>query len=124
NSEKLLSINGYNITIDGTTNLNNIIFDRETINGANKLDKLKKVILNKIVDLLETNESNLNIFSNFSTKNKIITIKTTIPNTLKKELSSNRLAFNSFLENELKGEYRHNLEEGKNKLKNFFKNIF
>ncbi|MGL5918674.1 MAG: hypothetical protein ACRCYM_05460 [Cetobacterium sp.] len=124
NSEQLLSISGYNITIDGTTNLNNIIFDRETINSANKLDKLKKVLLNKIVDLLETNESNLNIFSNFSTKNKIITIKTTIPNTLKKELSSNRLAFNSFLENELKGEYRHNLEEGKNKLKNFFKNIF
>ncbi|MGL4989465.1 MAG: hypothetical protein ACRC5F_09555, partial [Cetobacterium sp.] len=62
--------------------------------------------------------------SNFSTKNKIITVKTTIPNTLKKELSSNRLTFSSFLENELKGEYKNNLEEGKNKLKNFFKNIF
>ncbi|MGL4424882.1 MAG: hypothetical protein ACRCTC_01345 [Cetobacterium sp.] len=123
-SEQLLSINGNNIVIDGTTNLNNIIFDRETIEKSKKLDKFKKIIFNKIIDLVETSDSDLSVFSNFSTKNKIITVKTTIPNTLKKELSSNRLTFSSFLENELKGEYKNNLEEGKNKLKNFFKNIF
>ncbi|MGL4997521.1 MAG: hypothetical protein ACRC5W_02595 [Cetobacterium sp.] len=123
-SEQLLTINGTNINIDGTTNFNNIIFDKDFINKSNKLDHFKKVILNRLINLTQSQDYKLSISSNFSTVTDFVSIKTNLPAQIKRGLISERSTFISFLESELKTEYKNKIEDKKNKIKRFFKNIF
>ncbi|MGL5663354.1 MAG: hypothetical protein ACRCW8_06170, partial [Cetobacterium sp.] len=62
--------------------------------------------------------------NHFSNNTDIVTIKTSIPNEVKRTLINNRELFSVFLENQLKNKYENNLKEKKNRIKNFFKNIF
>ncbi|MGL5089224.1 MAG: hypothetical protein ACRC6Z_07255 [Cetobacterium sp.] len=123
-SEQLLTINGTNIYIDGTTNFNKIIFDKNFIDKSKKLDHLKKVILNRLINLTQSQDYKLSISSNFSTVTDFVSIKTNLPAQIKRGLISERSTFISFLESELKIEYKNTIEDKKNKIKNFFKKIF
>ncbi|MGL5278116.1 MAG: hypothetical protein ACRC8M_03395 [Cetobacterium sp.] len=123
-SEQLISISGETLKIDGTTIIDNIELNKDFILSSPKLDDIKKNILEELIKLTESNYHTLSITNHFSNNVDIVTIKTSIPNEVKRTLINNRELFNTFLENQLKNKYENNLKEKKNRIKNFFKNIF
>lgn len=123
-SEQLISISGETLKIDGTTIIDNIKLNKDFILNSPKLDNIKKNILEELIKLTENNYHTLSITNHFSNNTDIVTIKTSIPNEVKRTLINNRELFSVFLENQLKNKYENNLKEKKNRIKNFFKNIF
>ncbi|WP_330111299.1 hypothetical protein VSU16_05755 [Cetobacterium somerae] len=123
-SEQLISISGETLKIDGTTIIDNIKLNKDFILNSHKLDDIKKNILEELIKLTENNYHTLSITNHFSNNTDIVTIKTSIPNEVKRTLINNRELFSVFLENQLKNKYENNLKEKKNRIKNFFKNIF
>ena len=123
-SEQLISISGETLKIDGTTIIDNIKLNKDFILNSPKLDDIKKNILEELIKLTENNYHTLSITNHFSNNTDIVTIKTSIPNEVKRTLINNRELFSVFLENQLKNKYENNLKEKKNRIKNFFKNIF
>lgn len=123
-SEQLISISGETLKIDGTTIINNLKLNKDFILNSPKLDDIKKNILEELIKLTENNYHTLSITNHFSNNTDIVTIKTSIPNEVKRTLINNRELFSVFLENQLKNKYENNLKEKKNRIKNFFKNIF
>ncbi|MGL4802074.1 MAG: hypothetical protein ACRC18_07390 [Cetobacterium sp.] len=123
-SEQLISISGENLKIDGTTTIDKIKLNKDFILNSPKLDDIKKNILEELIKLTENNYHTLSITNHFSNNTDIVTIKTSIPNEVKRTLINNRELFSVFLENQLKNKYENNLKEKKNRIKNFFKNIF
>ncbi|MGL5572862.1 MAG: hypothetical protein ACRDB4_01740, partial [Cetobacterium sp.] len=98
--------------------------NKDFILNSPKLDDIKKNILEELIKLTENNYHTLSITNHFSNNTDIVTIKTSIPNEVKRTLINNRELFSVFLENQLKNKYENNLKEKKNRIKNFFKNIF
>ena len=123
-SEQLISISGETLKIDGTTIIDNLKLNKDFILNSPKLDDIKKNILEELIKLTENNYHTLSITNHFSNNTDIVTIKTSIPNEVKRTLINNRELFSVFLENQLKNKYENNLKEKKNRIKNFFKNIF
>lgn len=123
-SEQLISISGETLKIDRTTIIDNIKLNKDFILNSPKLDNIKKNILEELIKLTENNYHTLSITNHFSNNTDIVTIKTSIPNEVKRTLINNRELFSVFLENQLKNKYENNLKEKKNRIKNFFKNIF
>lgn len=123
-SEQLISISGETLKIDGTTIIDNIKLNKDFLLSSPNLDDIKKNILEELIKLTENNYHTLSITNYFSNNIDIITIKTSIPSEVKRTLINNRELFSVFLENQLKNKYENNLKEKKNKIKNFFKNIF
>lgn len=123
-SEQLISISGETLKIDGTTIIDNIKLNKDFLLSSPNLDDIKKNILEELIKLTENNYHTLSITNYFSNNIDIVTIKTSIPSELKRTLINNRELFSVFLENQLKNKYENNLKEKKNKIKNFFKNIF
>ena len=123
-SEQLISVSGETLKIDGTTTIDNIKLNKDFILNSPKLDDIKKNILEELIKLTENNYHTLSITNHFSNNTDIVTIKTSIPNEVKRTLINNRELFSVFLENQLKNKYENNLKEKKNRIKNFFKNIF
>lgn len=123
-TEQLISISGETLKIDGTTIIDNLKLNKDFILNSPKLDDIKKNILEELIKLTENNYHTLSITNHFSNNTDIVTIKTSIPNEVKRTLINNRELFSVFLENQLKNKYENNLKEKKNRIKNFFKNIF
>ena len=123
-SEQLISISGETLKIDGTTIIDNIKLNKDFLLSSPNLDDIKKNILEELIKLTENNYHNISITNHFSNNIDIVTIKTSIPSEVKRTLINNREIFSVFLENQLKNKYENNLKEKKNKIKNFFKNIF
>lgn len=123
-SEQLISISGETLKIDGTTIIDNISLNKEFILNSAKLDDIKKNILKELINLTENNYHTLSIMNNYSNNLDLITIKTSIPNEFRRTLVVNRELFSSFLENQLKNKHENTFNEKKNRIKNFFKNIF
>ncbi|WP_297431821.1 hypothetical protein [uncultured Cetobacterium sp.] len=123
-SEQLISISGETLKIDGTTIIDNIKLNKDFLLSSPNLDDIKKNILEELIKLTENNYHTLSITNYFSNNIDIVTIKTSIPSEVKRTLINNRELFSVFLENQLKNKYENNLKEKKNKIKNFFKNIF
>lgn len=123
-SEQLISISGETLKIDGTTIIDNFKLNKDFILNSSKLDDIKKNILEELIKLTGNNYHTLSITNHFSNNTDIVTIKTSIPNEVKRTLINNRELFSDFLENQLKNKYENNLKEKKNRIKNFFKNIF
>lgn len=123
-SEQLITISGETLKIDGTSKIDNLKLNRDFILESQKLDEIKKNILKEIINLTEQKYHTLTVSNNFSNNMEIVTIKTSIPMEVKRTLIVNRQSFNDFLESQLKSKYENTVKEKKNKIKNFFKNIF
>lgn len=123
-TEQSITILGNLLKIDGTTTIYNFSLNKEFILESEKLDTTKKEILKELINLTEKNYHSLTISNNFSNNIGIIAIKTSIPLEIKRVLTNNRQTFIEFLDKQLKTKYEENIKEKKNKLKNFFKNIF
>lgn len=123
-SEQLITISGETLKIDGTSKIDNLKLNRGFILESQKLDEIKKNILKEIINLTEQKYHTLTVSNNFSNNMEIVTIKTSIPMEVKRTLIVNRQSFNDFLESQLKSKYENTVKEKKNKIKNFFKNIF
>lgn len=123
-SEQVIKVYGNNISIDGNISLDKISINKEFLINSNKLDNIKKSILLEIINLSEKNYSSFKLSNNFTNNSEFISIKTNIPEEIKSTLISNRSTFSNFLQRQLKDQYKGEFEDKKNKIKNFFKNIF
>lgn len=123
-TEQSIAILGDLLKIDGTTKIDRFSLNKEFILESEKLDTTKKEILKELINLTETNYHSLTISNNFSNNMGIVIIKTSIPIEIKRVLTNNRQTFVEFLDKQLKIKYEENIKEKKNKIKNFFKNIF
>lgn len=123
-TEQSIAILGDLLKIDGTTKIDRFSLNKEFILESEKLDTTKKEILKELINLTETNYHSLTISNNFSNNMGIVIIKTSIPIEIKRVLTNNRQTFVEFLDKQLKLKYEENIKEKKNKIKNFFKNIF
>lgn len=123
-TEQSISILGDILKIDGTTTIDKISFNKEALLKSEKLDNIKKEIFREVINLTEANYHSLTISNNFSNNIEVVIIKTSLPEEMRKVLINNRKIFINFLENQLKIKYDEHIKEKKNKMKNFFKNIF
>lgn len=123
-TEQSITILGDLLKIDGTTRIDKFSLNKEFILESEKLDTTKKEILKELINLTEKNYHSLTISNNFSNNIGIMIIKTSIPLEIKRVLTNNRQTFVEFLDKQLKTKYEENIKEKKNKIKNFFKNIF
>lgn len=123
-TEQSITILGDLLKIDGTTKIDRFSLNKKFILESEKLDTTKKEILKELINLTETNYHSLTISNNFSNNMGIVIIKTSIPIEIKRVLTNNRQTFVEFLDKQLKIKYEENIKEKKNKIKNFFKNIF
>ena len=123
-TEQSISILGDILKINGTTTIDKISFNKEALLKSEKLDNIKKEIFREVINLTEANYHSLTISNNFSNNIEVVIIKTSLPEEMRKVLINNRKIFINFLENQLKIQYDEHIKEKKNKMKNFFKNIF
>ncbi|MEG2437034.1 MAG: hypothetical protein RSA57_00440 [Cetobacterium sp.] len=120
---EVININRSMISINGSSDISNLIIKKDSIIDDLKTNNLNKEILNSIITASESNLNKITISNNFSTTSNIIGIKTSLPGQFRGALIKNRTELTKAFEKTIETHYNDSFQKKKNSFKNFFKNI-
>lgn len=120
---EVININRSMISINGSSDISNLIIKKDSIIDNLKTNDLNKGILNSVITASESNLNKITISNNFSTASNIIGIKTSLPGQLRGSLIKNRTELTKAFEKTIETYYNDSFQEKKNSFKNFFKSI-
>ncbi|MEG0068958.1 hypothetical protein [Cetobacterium sp.] len=120
---EVININRSMISINGSSDISNLIIKKDSIIDDLKTNNLNKEILNSIITASESNLNKITISNNFSTTSNIIGIKTSLPGQFRGALIKNRTELTKAFEKTIETHYNDSFQKKKNSFKNFFKSI-
>lgn len=120
---EVININRSMISINGSSDISNLIIKKDSIIDDLKTNNLNKEILNSVITASESNLNKITISNNFSTTSNIIGIKTSLPGQFRGALIKNRTELTKAFEKTIETHYNDSFQKKKNSFKNFFKSI-